>query len=363
MRLSSLNAVVGWGSRRGWRRRGTPPPAARRTWVHPSELPSFEALPTTSPRARNARALGVVALLVALLGGTVLLANRGHAVVANTPAHLASSFDDLPAVARRAAVHLVDLTITTPGHVQNVPALVLGGDLAVTTTKIPVNALLTASTTSKINFAVTLLGRDDVLNFSIVRLSERVSGAQLAALPSSAPVTAIATIERGSTKAPSFRWSATSLGDPTLNSVGVVRYLATKSDTSMNADVDAIAIDAKGNVVAILSSRHLWYPATFVARVARVVATGHGCHAGLGVTGTSAQGGGALIHAVHPFSPAAHALLRAGDILTSLNGTPINSWSDLTSTLYLTPAYARAQLVFDHHGTVHHADVTLNCDL
>ncbi|MDE3007557.1 MAG: PDZ domain-containing protein [Acidobacteriota bacterium] len=355
--------MVWWGSKRGWRRRGSPPPVARRTWVHPSELPNFETLPTTSPRVRSARALGVVALLLALLGGTVLLANRGHAVVANTPSHLAASFDDLPAVAQRAAVHLIDLTITTPGHVANVPALVLGGDLAVTTTKIPVNALLTASTTKKINFPVTLLGRDDVLNFSVVRLGERVRGAQLAALPSSAPVTAIATIERGSTKTPSYRWSATSMGDPTLNRVGVVRYLATQSDTSMSAYVDAIAIDAQGDVVAVLSARHLWYPATFVARVARVVATGHGCHAGLGVSGTSAQGGGALIQAVRPFSPAAHALLHPGDILTSVNGTPINSWSDLTSTLYLTPAYAKAQLVFEHHGTLHHADVTLNCDL
>ena len=331
--------------------------------MHPSELPSFEELPTSAPRVRGARPVVIVVAILALVGSSVLMVNRSHAITSNTPAHLATSIVDLPANSRLAAAHLVDLTISTPGHVADVPALVLANDLAVTTTKIPVNALVTGSTSNHVNFPVTLVGRDNVMDFSIVHLGLNVAEARLDALPAAANVTAVAPIEKGSTTKPSFKWSATTLGDPSLNSHGVVRYLVTQSDTSMSSYVDAIAVDANGRVVAVLSSQHLWYPATFVARVATVVATGRGCHANLGVQGVSAQGGGVSITKVTAFSPAAHAGLATGDVVTSLNGAQINSWNDLASTLYLTPAYSRAQLVFQHGGNVHHAVVTLNCDL
>ncbi|HUY43823.1 MAG TPA: PDZ domain-containing protein [Acidimicrobiales bacterium] len=355
---------MAWWRMNPWRRpRGSPPPTERRTWVHPSELPSFAKLPTSAPRVRSARPVIVVAAILALVGSSVLMVNRSHAVVSNNPAHLAASLTDLPAVSRLAAAHLVDLAISTPGHVDDVPALVLANNLAVTTTKIPVNALLTGSTANHVNFPVTLVGRDNVMDFSIVHLGLNVAEAHLDALPAAATVTAVAPIERGSTTKPSFKWSITTLGDPSLNSHGVVHYLATKSDTSMSDYVDAIAVDSKGQVVAVLSSQHLWYPATFVARVATVVATGRGCHANLGVRGASAQGGGVSIANVVPYSPGAHAGLRVGDVVTSLNGTQINSWNDLASTLYLTPAYSRAQLIFERGGHLHHAVVSLNCDL
>ncbi len=301
--------------------------------------------------------------LVAIVGASVLMANRGHAVVANSPARLASSLNDLPAFSQSAASHLVDLTISTPGHVTNVPALVLTNNLAVTTTKIPVNALVTGSTPHHVNFPVTLVGRDNVMDFSIVRLSLKVAAAHLEPLPSATTVTAIAPLERGSTKAPSFTWATTTLGDPSQNSHGVVRYLATRSNTPLGNDVGAIAVNAAGHVVAVLSTQQLWYPATFVARVAQVVATGRGCHAGLGVGGSSAQGGGVQVSSVRAFGPAAHAGLRVGDVLMSVNGTQIETWKDLVSALYLTPAYTTAALVFEHHGKLRHADVTLNCDL
>jgi len=355
--------VAWWGLQPWGRPRGSPPPTGRRTWVHPSELPSFEELPTTAPRVRSARPVIVVAAILALVGTSVLLVNRSHAVVSNNPAHLAPSIENLPAVSRLAAAHLVDITISTPGHVADVPALVLANNLAVTTTKIPVNALLTGSTANQVNFPVTLVGRDNVMDFSIVHLGLNVAEAPLEALPAAATVTAVAPIENGSTAKPSFKWSITTLGDPSLNSHGVVRYLATKSDTSMSDYVDAIAVDSQGRVVAVLSSQHLWYPATFVARVATVVATGRGCHANLGVKGVSAQGGGVRIASIVAYSPAAHAGLLAGDVVTSLNGTQINSWNDLASALYLTPAYSRAQLIFERGGHLHHAVVSLTCDL
>jgi len=297
-----------------------------------------------------------------VVGGIVLMVNRGAGTVnGDLPAHLATTLSALPASSRAAAQNTVDLTITTPGHVVHVSALVLPHDLAVTTVTIPVTAHITGSTATKVNFPVTLKGRDNVMGFSIVHLSVPVTAMKLDAMPASTSVVAVAPIVRGSTKTPQYDWSMTTLGDPLINAQGVVRYLATKSDTSLSSYVDAIAVDAQGHVVAVLSSRHFWYPARFVAEVAVVVATGHGCHADLGVSGKDEQGGGVLVTNVVRYGAAAHASVAVGDVLTTWNGKDIDNWNQLVSTLYLTPAYTTARLTFDHKSSVHHANVTLGC--
>jgi membrane-associated protease RseP (regulator of RpoE activity) len=333
--------------------------------VHPSELPSFDDLATTTtarPHVISPRIIATVMALLLVVGGVVLMANRGaNTASGDLPAHLAADVNALPASSRVAAANTVDLAITTPGHVINVPALVLPHDLAVTTTVIPANAIITGSTATKINFPVTLEGRDNVMGFSIVHLGAAVTALSLDAMPASTSVVAVAPIVTGSTKAPEFDWSMTTLGDPLNNAQGVVRYLATKSDTSLSGYVDAIAIDARGHVVAVLSARHFWYPARFVAQVAEVVATGRGCHAELGIAGTNEQGGGVRVTKIARFSPAAHADLEVGDVITQWNGADLNSWDQLVSTLYLTPAYTTAHVTFAHKTTVHHVNVTLGC--
>jgi membrane-associated protease RseP (regulator of RpoE activity) len=299
-------------------------------------------------------------LLVA--GGIFLMANRGSSTPSgDLPAHLARTLDALPASSRAAAAATVDLTITSPGHVTDVPALVLPHDLAVTTTVIPANAIITGSTTKKLNFPVTLEGRDNVMGFSIVKLSVLITALPLDAMPASTAVVAVAPIVSNSTKPPEFDWSMTTLGDPKNDDQGVVSYLATQSDTSLSNYVDAIAVDAAGHVVAVLSSRHFWYAATFVAQVADVVATGRGCHADLGIAGTTEQGGGVKITKIKAYSAAAHADLKVGDVITQWNGSDLNTWNQLASTLYLTPAYTKAKLTYDHDTTVLHAVVTLGC--
>jgi membrane-associated protease RseP (regulator of RpoE activity) len=332
--------------------------------VHPSELPNFESLETTATvrlHAKTSRTVVVVMALVLVVGGIVLLANRGSSTPNDLPAHLAINVKALPASSRAAAAATVDLTIAWPGHVTDVAALVLPHNLAVTTTVIPANAIISGSTTTKVNFPVTLEGRDNVMGFSIVKLSVPIASLPLDAMPASTAVVAVAPIVKGSTTSPEFDWSMTTLGDPTNNAQGVVRYLATESDSSLSGYVDAIAVDSKGHVVAVLSSRHFWYPATFVAQVADVVATGRGCHADLGISGTNEQGGGVLITKIKPYSAAFHADLKVGDVITNWNGTDLNTWDQLVSTLYLTPAYTTAHVTYDHKTTVLHAVVTLSC--
>jgi hypothetical protein len=358
--------VTEWNWSEFWRRRRRVRPLAEtRHWVHPSELPSFESLDTTTnarPHAVTPRVVIIVMAVLLVAGGIVLMVNRGAGIPnPDSPAHLAKTLAELPASSRDAAADTVELTITEGATRTKVTALVLPHDLAVTTTVIPVTAVITGSTATKSNFGVTLEGRDNVMGFSIVHLSVPIPPSKLDPMPASANVVAVAPIIKSSLESPEYDWTMTTLGDPTNDAQGVVHYLATKSNSSLSDYVDAIAVDATDHVVAVLSSRHFWYPAQFVAQVAEVVATGHGCHAELGITGATEQGGGVRITKIVRYSSAAHAGLKVGEIITRWNGTNLDTWNQLVSTLYLTPAYTHAALTYLVNTAVHHVDVTLGC--
>jgi membrane-associated protease RseP (regulator of RpoE activity) len=347
------------------RRRRVTPPAETRHWVHPSELPSFENLETTTtarPHVVTPRAVIILMAVLLVAGGIVLMVTRGAGTPdPNSPAHLAKTLTQLPASSRNAAADTVELTITEGTRRTKVTALVLPHELAVTTTAIPVTAVITGSTAKKTNFAVTLEGRDNVMGFSIVHLSVAIPPSKLDPMPASADVVAIAPIIKSSLKSPEYAWTTTTLGDPSNNAQGVVHYLATKSNSSLSDYVDAIAVDSTDHVVAVLSARQFWYSAQFVAQVAEVVATGRGCHADLGVKGTTEQGGGVKITKIVRYGSAAHAGLKVGDVITQWNGKDLDTWNQLASTLYLTPAYTRAGLTYLVNTAVHHVDVTLGC--
>jgi hypothetical protein len=282
----------------------------------------------------------------------------------NPPAtpHLAASLSQLPSVSQKAAADTVDLSISTPGHVDVVAAMVLPHNLAVTTTQIPADALITGSTPGDVNFPVHWVGRDQVMGFSIVRLGRHVPALSFAPLPASKWVVAVSPILKSSTKPPQYAWANTILGDPTSDATGVISYLSTKSDANLNSFVDAIAVNQGGEVVAVLSTGHLWYSAQFVARIAYIVATGRGCHASLGIVGSTAQGGGVMVSRVIPKSPAQWQL-KKGDVITSLNGKSTDTFDALDTALYLTPAFTNAHVTFVRGSSVHHSVMTLACAL
>jgi hypothetical protein len=326
-------------------------------------LPSFEKLrthqiwPIKSPAARAVATLMAVALVVGSAGLFLTLSNNPPA----TP-RLAQSIAQLPSNSQKAAADTVDLTITTPGDVDVVAAMVLPHNLAVTTTQIPAHAKITGSTPGDVGFPVHWVGRDQVMGFSIVRLGRHIPALNFAPLPASKWVVAVSPILTSSTKPPKYAWANTILGDPTSDATGVISYLSTKSDANLTNFVDAIAVNQSGQVVAVLSTKHLWYSAEFVARIAYIVATGRGCHASLGIVGSSAQGGGVAVSRVIPKSPAQWQL-KKGDVITALNGKQIETFDALDTALYLTPAFTVAHVTFVRNATVHHADMTLACAL
>jgi PDZ domain len=360
---------MGWVSRTfawlPWRRHPAPPPVAGRTWVHPSELPSFDSLAETRKRVRSRLARTVAAAMVVALvaGGAGLASTRGRTPVnADMQSHVVAALARLPAGTRQAAARMVDLTIAEAGHVSTVAALVLPHDLAVTTTPIPTGALLTVSTGARTNLPVAWVGRDRTLGFSIVRLSVRVPAPRLGAMPATASVVAVAPIVTSVRTPPRFAWASTTLGDPALTANGVVSYLSTPSNPRLDGLTDAIAVNGHGQVVAVLSGNKRWYPATFVARVAQIVATGDGCHSSLGVRGESAQGGGAEVTWVSARGPAT-GHLQVGDVITRVAGHDVDDWDSLLTVLYLTPAGSWAPIRFLRGPATHHTAVILACAL
>jgi hypothetical protein len=300
-------------------------------------------------------------MAVALVVGSVALYLTQTSNPPATP-HLAQTISELPANSRTAAADTVDLSIAAAGHVEVVAAMVLPHNLAVTTTQIPADALITGSTPGDVDFPVHWVGRDQVMGFSIVRLGSHVRPLSFAPLPASKWVVAVSPILKSATDPPQYSWANTILGDPKSDATGVISYLSTKSDANLNSFVDAIAVNQSGQVVAVLSTGHLWYSAQFVARIAYIVATGRGCHASLGIVGSSAQGGGVTVTRVIPKSPAQWRL-KKGDVITSLNGKATETFDALDTALYLTPAFTVAHVTFVRDATVHHTVMTLACAL
>jgi hypothetical protein len=300
-------------------------------------------------------------MAVALVIGSAALYLTQSSDPPATP-HLAQSLNQLPSNSRTPAAETVDLSISTPGHVDVAAAMVLPHNLAVTTTQIPSDALITGSTPGDVDFPVHWVGRDKVMGFSIVRLGRHIPALKFAPLPASKWVVAVSPILKSSTKPPQYAWANTILGDPKSDATGVISYLSTKSDANLNSFEDAIAVNQSGQVVAVLSTDHLWYSAQFVARIAYIVATGRGCHASLGIVGLSAQGGGVTVSRVIPKSPAQWQL-KKGDVITALNGKATETFDALDTALYLTPAFTVAHVTFVRNTALHHADMTLACAL
>lgn len=297
-------------------------------------------------------------LLVA--GGAVLLVNRGTPPTTTTT-HLGVPLSALPAAVRPVAADTVDLTVITDNEVTDTTALVLANDLAVTTLRIPANAVIRGTNASRTDFAVSLVGRDEVMGFSIVHLDVPDAAAPLDPMPASAAVTVVAPVVADLVDKPRYDWAVTTLGDPRNGAQGVVRYLATPTGPALSSFTNAVAVDPHGHVVAVLAASHEWFAAQFVARVADVLKEGRGCHSYLGASESTVQGGGVRISDLAQHGPATGAGLRSGDIIMRWGTSEVDDVAALRSMLYLTPAYSAVRVQYLQGNTLRTTTVTPVC--
>lgn len=106
-------------------------------------------------------------------------------------------------------------------------------------------------------------------------------------------------------------------------------------------------------------------PASLAERVANeIIQTGEASHGLLGATVSTATSRdsnvvGAVIQSVERGGAAAEAGLRQGDVVTSFNGNPVTSSTDLTAQVRALAGGASAELSYQRGGTFHDVEVTL----
>ncbi len=364
---NEVSPPTGGGRRRRiLRRRGVVPSVEGRTYLHPSELPGdFELLLTTAvehrPRRFSASIMAVAVLLLGAGSATLIATNTKEPTTEALPAHVARSLLSVPSVGRSAANSLIQLSVNDHGHITATGAIIVGdGHVAVTTLAISKSASITGSTCEKPRVAATWLGRDSHVGLTYVHVRETLSTTSVAPQPATEPVLVISPYFNDHARTPRFAYANTVLSDPrfTTND-GIVSYLSATSPSSLHGITGAVAINDGGDVVAMLSSTGQWFTASYLTEVATAWLQSPNCHGRLGISGVSAEGGGVLVTAVAR-GPSS-GVLRAGDVLSEINGQHIDSFDALTTLLYATPGHSHVRVTFLRHQVTHVAVVKLGC--
>jgi putative serine protease PepD len=82
-------------------------------------------------------------------------------------------------------------------------------------------------------------------------------------------------------------------------------------------------------------------------------------HPALGVSVTEAEGGGALVSTVTAGSAAAKAGLQQGDVITSVEGKPVNNSDDLVGIIQSATVGDKVTIVFTRNGAEKTVTATL----
>jgi putative serine protease PepD len=93
--------------------------------------------------------------------------------------------------------------------------------------------------------------------------------------------------------------------------------------------------------------------------VTQLLATGKAEHAYLGVAAQTSPSGGAVVGTVRDGTPAAHAGLRRGDVITAVDGKHIASVGDLQSAIDAKKPGDAVTITYKRNGTTHTLSVKL----
>jgi serine protease Do len=137
------------------------------------------------------------------------------------------------------------------------------------------------------------------------------------------------------------------------------------ASTRSGGDTGDVLVSTDGSVIGIedtavaTSGDRVFLPADLVLGVSEDLETvGTVSHGWLGIDGADAPSAGALVDAVDPKGPAA-VVLEDGDVILSIDGTPVHSMAELRSQLYMLPAGSPVWLRIDRDNTLSTVEVDL----
>lgn len=337
-----------------------------RTWVHPSELPgSFEKValpPARPPVARRLKVVVATAASALLATGGVLLAASATAPAGATIGpHVAASIAALPKGDKGAASAMLALVIYEDQHVGTATAMVLPpGDVAVTTTPIPLGSTVEGWSPGHHWMSLTIVGGNTQLGVTVLGLPSTVATTPIGPLepavatggtPTS--LTALAAIP-GSTHQVEFEYAPAYLSaTESAVSLGNAEIATTHGESLAGVISGTVVLDGHGRAVA--ASLPALGPTSFVSSTflellaQRIVLGDAGDHGWLQLVGADTPSGDALVVSVTARGASA-GLVHAGDLITAIDGTRVNSMADIGTFLYTSSPGERASLTLIRAG-------------
>lgn len=204
-----------------------------------------------------------------IIAGTLMLVGvqRSSALVASPPQEV-TSISALPHAAALVMNDTVTVTVAVPGHTYNVLATPLTNHTAVTPYMIAPDAMLSGSIPGHRPFPMQYLRTSSETGFSVLHYTTSVVAAHLAPLPLQSDSVAVSIKTTATFRVTGYLWANTVLGDPILDRSGTRAWYATEADSDINTFTNGVALNASGDVVALLAPTHLWYSAQDLARSA-----------------------------------------------------------------------------------------------
>lgn len=339
----------------------------------------------------SSKVRGVAASAAVTLGTKAPHGSGGAAGAASsgTPGSTAPTVavgDSLHALAARLAPSMVALEITSASGKRRGTGLIYRSDGTVVTTDRLVrgSTSITAVSSTGQEESAALVGSDPDNDVAVMR----VGGTGLvpapffpaASLPSLAPgqlTTAVSTGDGNGDRPQVYVGTVQSMNRHVALGDGPPLLGAIETDAPLSTNVDGGALlDSAGRVVGLVAgdtgsgtaTRSLAVPVAAVESSAnQILVTGRATHSWLGIDGSNLSAGkarslgvagGVDVQEVDPHSPAAAAGMTRGEVIESINGSPVPSLLDLQADLHGMAPGTQVSIAGELRG--HPVDVTLH---
>ena len=344
------------------------PSAIERRWIHPAELPSRQAIQPTAAPSHFPRwvqiPVGAAAAVVLIVGITYVVSKAPRTSPAQTAVLSAVRLADAPAAVGRTARAMTVLTITSPSGSTTAPGIALVNRHVITTTaSIPTNALVYADDLQGRPVTATSVHTDATVGLTALVFAVPVTRAVARVTANESRGTAIAVSRAVDGPAKPVQWSTASVSsvDALLSTSG--RSIGSVAASSPLADQPCTVLMTPSGHTEAISAPSLttgsFLPAAFAADLTtQLVTAPQVTHGHLGISGTTASGGGAEVVDVASSGPAA-GVLAPGDVIVAVNGESMTTASEMVDAVYLEPPGSTLDLTVRRGGTTAHRDVTL----
>lgn len=295
-------------------------------------------------------AAGVVAL--ALLGSGMLVFST-ESTRPTTAVVAVATVANAPRDLQAAASSLVMLHLSDAEGSRVADGLVLnGGGLIVTTAPLTSTTTVTVITDTQQRLSASVVATDARSGLGILRPASVL--ADPASMGEVNPTSTALAISLSDARFTQLRWVHTIVSSTDVPVVvDHIALGAVRTVTPLDVTPGSLLVSPGGRLEAVATPRlgpHLYLPASVITRLAEQLAQGAApMHYVLGILARTNPDNGITVVAVDPAGPSA-GLLFAGDVITAIEGTRVQTASELVDALYVHDSSAAEHLTVRRAG-------------